>query len=475
MRCHQARQRLSASRGIIGQTDDDLKRHLEECAACAAAARSERALQRDFQSVMIDDNIDDLPLAVLKTRVEARVSAADHKEDSVMSAFAKTLTKRPRLSFTLGAALIVLLVVALIPFEFEQTIGYQVAFAGVDRDLAMDHEKIELLLETLGCEGAVADVTDCEATCRLTISLLDSQNDVKIVRAAFSEMGDCVLVGVGEINAERSTTVLRYARELAFRVRPPGDAEDEAAVNQFVIGKLEFLSGDSAPFNIFVTSFGEGDTSVINIDLGVVCDSNMFFGDSIMLRECVPGCAPGKGGGMIRIDESVDGARQAIVVDEEGNRQVFDLSNAEDIERMNALGLQLDMLTQGGCGGQQIICRNLQLVDEDEKEGDDAAGKESSEPEFPEGFSLAQNYPNPFNPTTTISYRLPESRRVTLDIYNLTGQRVATLVDGVQSAGEHTIEWNSTDNAGNRVASGVYIYRLEAGDFIASKKMTLVK
>ena len=97
---------------------------------------------------------------------------------------------------------------------------------------------------------------------------------------------------------------------------------------------------------------------------------------------------------------------------------------------------------------------------------------------LPEGWSLDQNYPNPFNPYTDIRYQIADSRfplYTSLKIYNTLGQEVRTLVDEVKEAGYHTVTWDGRDNLGNPVASGVYFYCLQAGDFIASKRMMFMK
>jgi hypothetical protein len=88
---------------------------------------------------------------------------------------------------------------------------------------------------------------------------------------------------------------------------------------------------------------------------------------------------------------------------------------------------------------------------------------------------LAQNEPNPFNPTTTIAFTLPQTQRVSLVIYDASGRAVKTLADGVTTFGTHRLVWDGTDNSGNKVGSGIYFYRLEAGSFIQSKKMVLIK
>ncbi len=89
---------------------------------------------------------------------------------------------------------------------------------------------------------------------------------------------------------------------------------------------------------------------------------------------------------------------------------------------------------------------------------------------IPQAFALSQNYPNPFNPTTEIKYALPRDAQVRLEIYNLLGQKVATLVDEYQGVGYRSVRWDARG-----LASGVYLYRLEAGNFTAVKKLVVIK
>jgi hypothetical protein len=102
-------------------------------------------------------------------------------------------------------------------------------------------------------------------------------------------------------------------------------------------------------------------------------------------------------------------------------------------------------------------------------------GAEDSDSQLPKEFFLSQNYPNPFNPTTLISYGLPQDTHVRLEIFNLLGQRITTLTDEYQKAGYRQAVWDGQDSFGKPVASGIYLYRLKAGDKEASKKMLMLK
>jgi hypothetical protein len=94
---------------------------------------------------------------------------------------------------------------------------------------------------------------------------------------------------------------------------------------------------------------------------------------------------------------------------------------------------------------------------------------------LPQKFQLHQNYPNPFNPETQISYNLSEGTHVKLTVYNVLGQQVKVLVDEFQSAGTNIVIWDSRNENGKRVSSGIYFYKLQAGEVIQTKKMSLAK
>jgi hypothetical protein len=94
---------------------------------------------------------------------------------------------------------------------------------------------------------------------------------------------------------------------------------------------------------------------------------------------------------------------------------------------------------------------------------------------IPTEFALHENYPNPFNPSTTLRFDLPEMNDVTLTIYNMLGQKVRTFNMQSTAAGYHSITWDATNDFGEQVGAGVYLYQLRAGAFVKTKKMVLLK
>ncbi len=100
---------------------------------------------------------------------------------------------------------------------------------------------------------------------------------------------------------------------------------------------------------------------------------------------------------------------------------------------------------------------------------------EVSDESLPQSFALSQNYPNPFNPETTIRFDLPRSEEIDLAVYNLTGQKIATLAHGLREAGAYMLRWDGRHDDGRELASGVYLYRLVAGERVETRKMVLVQ
>jgi flagellar hook assembly protein FlgD len=94
---------------------------------------------------------------------------------------------------------------------------------------------------------------------------------------------------------------------------------------------------------------------------------------------------------------------------------------------------------------------------------------------IPIEFALRQNYPNPFNPVTTLRYDLPENALVNIIIYDMLGRQVKTLVNQTHDAGYRSVIWDATNDYGKPVSAGIYLYQIQAGEYMQTKKMVLLK
>jgi len=103
------------------------------------------------------------------------------------------------------------------------------------------------------------------------------------------------------------------------------------------------------------------------------------------------------------------------------------------------------------------------------------AGVDNNNHHLPRDYELFNNHPNPFNPTTTLSYALPKDGLVKISIYDLLGKEIRTLINNKETAGYKSIQWNALNNNGTSVSAGLYLYRIEASNFVKTKKMLLLK
>ena len=104
-----------------------------------------------------------------------------------------------------------------------------------------------------------------------------------------------------------------------------------------------------------------------------------------------------------------------------------------------------------------------------------SVGVDNRSETLPQGFALEQNFPNPFNPFTTLRYDLPEDALVNITIYDMMGRQVKTLINGLQTPGYKTVQWDATNDKNRTVSAGLYLYTIEAGEFRQTKKMVLMK
>ena len=135
------------------------------------------------------------------------------------------------------------------------------------------------------------------------------------------------------------------------------------------------------------------------------------------------------------------------------------------------------LLSSGGLGGSYSLSNNAvnptqqQIIDD----GPCLTTAIAENGLLPKDYSLQQNYPNPFNPSTTISYDLSEQSTVSLTVYDVRGQEITTLQNGVKAPGNYKLQWNGMDQSGNPVSTGVYFCRLQAGAYSKTIKMIFLK
>jgi len=199
----------------------------------------------------------------------------------------------------------------------------------------------------------------------------------------------------------------------------------------------------------------ETDVPVYSLDMSVAFDATM-----LRAVDVIPSALPEEavtahmtGDGTIRL--AMAGAQPMAINDIA--RIVFEVS------RETAAGTPMPLEVTVVLNESHVITRSQAIP---------------AELPLPTEFGLAQNYPNPFNPTTVVNYQIPLTKsqvRTTLKIYNILGQEIAVLVEGVQEPGYYTAVWDGKDRMGTDVASGVYYYRLEAGDYTSTRCMLLLK
>jgi hypothetical protein len=443
MRCDETRRKLNelSSAGSDPAVDRELQDHLRECPACAREAQAAEVLRKDFADARVDDNVDQMPWAVFQSRVETQATLAGRtrqKEKRFMTALTDQIKRRPRIGMGVALIAATLLVATLVPFTYDRTIGYEVAFAGVNRDLAMDNDKINDMLAKLGVADALVDVSDCEATCLVTIRELDSPAEAKLVVTAFEGIDDVEVVEeLKPIHVHESGNLVFIAR--AKIAEGHLEALTDEVAHQIVI---ELLGQEAHDGNLIWVEKGEGGRHHISFD---------SLDDS--------GCIlMGDHDGVATFYVRPDGQHDEHTVQSIVTKHVASKPDGHIVVEISTLA--------GDSGCDETKLREITEL---------AAEKDAVESELPEGHALSQNYPNPFNPTTTITYSLPGSQHVTLEVLNIQGQLVRTLVNEVVGAGEHSIEWDATADAGNKVASGIYLYRLTAGEVTDTKKMIFTK
>ena len=148
--------------------------------------------------------------------------------------------------------------------------------------------------------------------------------------------------------------------------------------------------------------------------------------------------------------------------------------------RAPSLGIPLTFYINGHLAtplgpGELVWTANGDVIELNLESHSGQAGLSPGERSVPEAYSLSQNYPNPFNPVTRLRYQLPETGNVSLNVFNVFGQQVRTLVNTRMEAGYHSVYWDGRNDRGEKVTSGVYFSRMKAGKFVKTRKMIILR
>ena len=226
MLCHQARKRLDSFewRHSDYRNDRELMEHLGVCPACQQLVQAEKALVRDLRAAAKAEPTGDLPLSQIRARAERATKAGNEKAKS-SDLLGAVLIAIGRHKFAAAAVIAVLAFIALVPLDFQEKVGYQIAIDGVQKNIATDNPKLgsllgalgmknddaSTLLDSLGANQIHFSVGECSETCRLTISDLKTERDVQLMVRAIIDLGCCRIDDIVPIFRSESTSLLGFA------------------------------------------------------------------------------------------------------------------------------------------------------------------------------------------------------------------------------------------------------------------------
>jgi len=229
------------------------------------------------------------------------------------------------------------------------------------------------------------------------------------------------------------------------------------------VASLTFESSDTleyfqdSPELLIAGDLGISSNTEISADSAIIKISKGFLDeDSLFIEEL----------GSLDIDSVESGIKisgnASLETYQDAIRTAYYINNNEVSEKADTLK-ELSITVYSGAFASESVVRYLEVLDHIMTSNEDELG-------LPKEFSLGQNYPNPFNPSTNIEFALPKQAVVNLKVYNLLGREISTLVSGRMSAGNHKIEFNASG-----LSTGLYFYRIQAGSFMQTKKMMLIK
>jgi len=257
------------------------------------------------------------------------------------------------------------------------------------------------------------------------------------------------------ISALDATAIAQYVMEIIDEL-PVDNTQNLSGGGEFVINEDEFSPGNLLEIPVLLT----GGNNLLSFEFDISYDSDIVTFENVEWSEMINHFTIEEN----TEDGSIRFAGMGTTPDgEEGVFTTVSLFVASDFN-----GESLDVTVNKSRINESEPIEDLVITFTNAALGVDANA-------IPKVYALRQNYPNPFNPTTQIKYDLPEDALVSINIYDLMGRSIKSLVNSNQSAGYRSIQWNATNNLGEPVSAGMYIYMIQAGEFRQTKKMVLLK
>lgn len=438
MRCHQARQKLTAPVGA-SVTDKDaeaLEEHLRQCPSCARLAREERLLSADLEQLRHVE-----PPRALSIDQVRRAIAIRHERYAktnlgvrIMQQVNDTIYKRPRLSLTVATAFVLILASVLVPVVPEHAVGYEVAFAAPTDGLILHEQNAAIMLAALNMDDARVFARQTEEGIEYRIApIADTAQVRRLIEMLDSLGGNRVHSVATTAESEGKQTV--WALLTQHREGSPTSPDKNLDREHISLDDLAGFTKDS--FVLWIPTGGEQDDSLTGILINKEGDETNIY---------LPGLKPAA-------DERgwnpwLNGNTVMKTLGPDGDSVEYDFTDINDVRKLEEMGYNFWLMEFDTPG--QVPIPGM-------------------------GPALNEIKPNPFMDETIVEYMVPQAYEITVRILDARGGDVRTLQECIVIAGIYQVTWDGLDAEGNRVEPGIYFCRFAAGDYVQTEEVKLVR
>ncbi len=438
MRCREAREKLIKLAGdfLAGDQEKALREHLNQCPGCRRSALAERLLAGDLEQLRHAQSPP--PMTVDQVREGIAIREKRFRNTSlgvrIMQRTGDTIYRRPRLSMAAAAVFVMLLASLLVPVGTEYLVGYEVAFAAPGNDLVLRHENTMKMLAALNINDANVGVRETDSGVEYRIAPLEDSAQVRRLIAVLDSLGGQRVRSKVAVTGSESRTIWQL---LLDDNRPPEtipSLEGTQAKKDIRINLNDEFHGD---FTLWMPVEDQSDDSLrgllLNRQGGKTDIQFVGLPTDIGTNDC--GWNSMLNGNTVLNNRTPDGKEAS-----------FDLTNIEDVRRLETMGY------------------NFRLMEFDTPGQVPIPGM---------GPGLNDIEPNPFADETVIEYMVPRAYEVRVQILDEQGREISTLLDCISLAGIYHVTCDGRDAGSNRVEPGTYLCRFTAGDYMKTKNIEL--